>query len=529
MNPLIKLIFSSLILITHSALSQYECVEVSLSSGIYPTGTILNAKSKAKNGILKYTLDGSDPTWVSPRWNDKKPLNPSLLSTSKNHYINISAHNRSFYFDEDVKRIITVGFASFDSITGLQQCPTSFYSYIFEKDTYTMPFLSLIGDEHDLFDYERGIFNSGVLRDSLKAGNCDLRGRKYEREINVTYIPFNSPSQSLNMGVRCHGNTARQTQQKGMRLKSRKEYGGGHLNMDMFSKEVLLQECVLRPTSISYSGLGVEDYLSSFLAITLGLDAPRHNFVEVYINGIYHGVYTVQERINENWLKVNMKAKEPVIISSWYDKTNTDFVNMMTFLETADLTDSVQFAFIDSILDLDAFIKYQVLEQFIMNKDWPGTNVKFWKDTANPTSKWRPIFYDGDAGFLYTYYDPLISAMGGGFCKSRWCKATPQAGLLMRKLWSNPNFRDTYIETSLLLTNGLLSYEKTGPLSNSLVDVVRPTHSKMIQRFKHTYRDDFDTSWQHLQEFLENQSELLMYYLCEHESGVPSFEHLDEK
>ena len=521
MSFLTKFIFGSLICVTYPALSQCECLEVSLPSGIYPTGTVLNANSNIKNGVLKYTLDGSDPTWVSPRWEDEKPLNSSLFSTSKNHYINISARNRSFYFDEDVKRIITIGFASFDSTTGLQQCPTSFYSYALKKDAPTIPILSVIGNEHDLFDYKQGILNPGILRDSSRAGNCDLRGREHEREVEVTYLPLKGPSQSLVMGISCHGGTARQTQQKGIRLKSRKEYGGGYLNMFMFGKEIQLQECALKPTSITYSRLGVEDYLGSFLANTLELNAPWQNFVEVYINGIYHGLYTAQERINKNWLKTNMGAKKPVIVSSWNDKTNTDFVNMMVFLETADLTDPIQYAFIDSVLDLNAFIKYQILEQFIMNRDWPNANIKFWRDIADPTSKWKPIFYDGDAGFFFINFDPLINAMGESQCKR--CRTTPRAGLLMRKLWANPNFRNIYIETSFLLVNGLLSYEKTGPLSDNLLDIIKPAHLEMAQRFKHTSHDSFNTSWQHLHRFLKMQPKRLMDYLCKYESGV-SFE-----
>ena len=82
------------------------------------------------------------------------------------------------------------------------------------------------------------------------------------------------------------------------------------------------------------SGLGLEDL--QLIPRIIMSDVARHQFAEVYINGIYHGVYSMQERINENWLKVNMKVKEPIIVSSWSDQTHADFVEMMVFLEGAD-------------------------------------------------------------------------------------------------------------------------------------------------------------------------------------------------
>ena len=520
-KALLTLMFYGVIFQIHPVWAQTECIEVSLPSGIYPAGTVLSAKTNAENGDLKYTLDGSDPTLLSSIWPSEKTLGPDLLSRSKNHFIHNSASERSWHFDADVKRVVVIGFASFNPKTGLQQCPTSFYSYVLEEDVHEMPFLSLVGDEHDLFDFEEGILNAGILRDSLRAGNCDLRGSKHERQVNVMYMPVKGRSQSLKMGVRCHGGTARQTQQKGMRLKSGKEYGGGLLKLSMFGKDVALRECVLRPSSISYSGLGLEDHFSSFLAIIMGVDAARHQFVEVYINGIYHGVYSMQERINENWLKVNMKAKEPIIVSSWSDQTHADFVEMMVFLEGADLTKPTQFAYIDSVLDLNAFIRYQVVEQFIMNRDWPSGNVKFWRDADDPDSKWRPIFFDGDAGFFFVDFNPLKNALGESQCDR--CRTTPKAGLLMRRLWSNPHFRNTFIEFSELTVNGKLSYEKTSAWSKILLKQMEPAHGEMVGRFNHTKHQDFESSRQWLDVFLKTQPERLLNALREVQSDV-SFE-----
>lgn len=514
----VVLVFYSLSVLTHPVWSQTECIQVSLPSGIYPEGTALDAKTNAEGGVLKFTLDGSDPTLLSPKWLGEKSLESDLLSRSRNECVNISAFGRSWHYDDSVKRVVVIGFASFDAKTGMQQCPTTYRTYVFESNVHEMPVLSIVGDEHDLFDYERGILNSGTLRDSLKAGNCDLRGREYEREVKVMYLPLDGPTQSLAMGLRCHGGTARQTQQKGLRLKARQEYGGEQLEVSMFGRDVVLTECVLKPTTITYSGLGIEDHLSCFLAVVLELEAPHQRFVEVYINGVYHGVYTIQERVECDWLKDRTGAKEPAIASSWGDTTHADFAEMMAFLESADLADPLQFAFIDSVLDLKAFIQYQVLEQFIMNRDWPCGNVKFWRDEADSTAKWRPIFYDGDAAFLFQDFNPLLHAMGESQCAL--CRTTPQAGLMLRKLWSNAGFRKAYIDIAQFYVDGLFSYEKTDTWRNMLLNKMNPVYPEMIQRFNHIKASDLEIKQKWLRRFLKTQPERLMEFLHEAESGV---------
>ena len=50
-------------------------------------------------------------------------------------------------------------------------------------------------------------------------------------------------------------------------------------------------------------------------------------------------------------------------------------------------------------LDIDNYIKYNVVEMFAVNEDWPGNNMKAWREYGSE-GKWRYILYDLDFGFV---------------------------------------------------------------------------------------------------------------------------------
>ena len=45
----------------------------------------------------------------------------------------------------------------------------------------------------------------------------------------------------------------------------------------------------------------------------------------------------------------------------------------------------------DSYVDLDNFIDYYIAKMFFAVFDWPGNNIKFWKE-QDENSRWRWLF-----------------------------------------------------------------------------------------------------------------------------------------
>ena len=103
---------------------------------------------------------------------------------------------------------------------------------------------------------------------------------------------------------------------------------------------------------------------------------------------------------------------------------------------------------------------YQSFQIFIDNRDWPGNNIKFWRDHYND-SKWRWILYDTDFGFgiwdpnAYTF-NTLSFALqddGPGWPNPPW------STFLFRKLMENNHFKNIFINTFCDLLNTVLKPE----------------------------------------------------------------------
>ena len=53
---------------------------------------------------------------------------------------------------------------------------------------------------------------------------------------------------------------------------------------------------------------------------------------------------------------------------------------------------------LENWIDIASYMQYEAVQIFVDNRDWPGNNIKFWRD-HRVGGKWRWILYDTDFGF----------------------------------------------------------------------------------------------------------------------------------
>ena len=68
------------------------------------------------------------------------------------------------------------------------------------------------------------------------------------------------------------------------------------------------------------------------------------------------------------------------------------------YFENNNLSSQENFRFIESWMDVDEFINYQICEIYFNNTLWPDTNVRIWRQRKEG-AKWRWILFDTDFGF----------------------------------------------------------------------------------------------------------------------------------
>jgi hypothetical protein len=236
-----------------------------------------------------------------------------------------------------------------------------------------------------------------------------------------------------------------------MRLYARNEYGLSEFDYPVFSDRSMesYKRLVLKPIMSSWTGSGVEDYFANQLVKKVDVDRVAARPVEVFLNGEYWGVYTLQERIDARYIEANtgIPRDEVDMIDHWSGLQvsagdNEDFLDLYAFIEDNDLTIPANYDAVKERIDLNSFIDYQLFEIYIGNYDWPSNNMKCYR-AKQSDAKWRWIFFDGDASLNGADFDAIQHAFSES--TTSW-NTGAYSTLFLRKLHENDEFRDLFYQ-----------------------------------------------------------------------------------
>jgi len=469
-----------------------DFISFSQRGGIYDKAFSLTITTQSDNRIF-YTLDGSTPSVSSLLYTEPLVLNHNLCSPQNISFIQISPP-QYFYPNNsaDILKSIVIKAAAFDSEDNrISSVETNSY-FIKELNVkHNLPIISITANYDDLFDEANGILVPGIYQDSANVdwtGNYYMSGIEWEREIFVEfYEPNNKIGFRQDAGLRTHGGNSRRFPQKGLRLYARKEYGNSNFNYQVFSdrKTDKYKRLVLRPFESSWTNAGIEDYIAQKSIGKLNIDRLASRPIILYINGEYWGIYTLQERIDQHYISTYNDCNPDSIdlITNWFGNVDNgsadDFLDLFSFINNNDLSIKSNYEAVENRMDIDNFIDYQIFQIFIINYDWPANNMKCWRANQKG-SKWRWIFYDGDAGLYNTEYKIFEHAMSEAV--KDW-PTNAVATLFFRKLLENQVFKDKFFYRLEQVLNNDLAYSTLKPLFLSIFEEIKPEISLQSKRF----------------------------------------------
>ncbi len=278
-------------------------------------------------------------------------------------------------------------------------------------DRYDLPVISLISDEHNLFSYDRGIYVPGKYYKSGNpewSGNYFMQGEAWERPVHIEYYERDGTRGfSQNAGIRINGGKTRQAAQKSLRIYSRKEYGEEYFNYPLLPQKThdKYQRFLLRTSMGAWGGQTIiKDVLAHEIVQDLNIENQDYQPVVVFLNGEYWGIHTIRDRIDEKYIAYQYPIDEDKVdlISNNYLSDNTGatthYINLLNFIEYNDLSIEKNYEYLNTQMEMDNYIDYQISEMFFKNYDWPSNNMKFWRPNA-ADGRWRWIFCDLDGGF----------------------------------------------------------------------------------------------------------------------------------
>ena len=147
----------------------------------------------------------------------------------------------------------------------------------------------------------------------------------------------------------------------------------------------------------------LRDGFITSLTNDLDIDHQKYRPAVHYINGEFWGIINIREKVNEHFVAANhnLDASDIDLLEQYGEAihgTNIDYMNLLDYLENQDISDPLVHDAIEQWVDIESYMSYQAFQIFIDNRDWPGNNIKFWRD-HRVGGKWRWILYDTDFGF----------------------------------------------------------------------------------------------------------------------------------
>ena len=237
-----------------------------------------------------------------------------------------------------------------------------------------IPTISVVTETENLFSPASGIYLHPMER-----------GSDWEHPASIEMLgAANQSGFRINCGLRIHGGMSRQPEESpkhSFRLLFKRRYGAAKLNFPLFGADQRsdFDELILRAGGsdswLDSNGerrrraLYIRDEWMRQTMAAMGYSSARGQFVHLYLNGLYWGVYDLCERPGASLANQ---------ATSNYDVRNADktesgdrivWDKVMT-LANSGLSDPARYKAISRYLDLTQLTDYLILNFYAGNSDW---------------------------------------------------------------------------------------------------------------------------------------------------------------
>lgn len=526
----------------------------------------LNCDQKYK---IYYTLDGSDPSendliYTQPIIIRDKSAEENVLSSTNIKEQTVldlpiptyNTTNASTAPNYCVDKATIVKAIAVDD--NGNKSPVGVSSYFIDynnKAKYysNMKVISLVTDQKNLFDYEKGIYVKGKKYDDWLNSeqynsqykyyntptNYNCKGSDWERQAAMQIFENGSLVLNQNIGIRIHGAATRAFPQKSFNVYARSMYDASKIKYDFFNKTNISQtdhkiinkydSIVLRNSGNDAFRLRFRDKLVQSVVSDMDFITQAMDPCILFINGEYWGHYEITEKISADYIQSHygVDADNVCIIKNneleeGNDNNLEDFNKLKFWLTspTLDLTDVSTYNLFCSKIDIDSFIDYMCANIYAGNYDWGNNNFALWKsitkDSTNPYAdcKWRFILFDTDTS-SNLYEDNTTSPSFNTFQQIR--NKSNFLFDLYKKMIKKEEFRNKFYYSFMDMANDKFDSEKMQSHINSMVmdykDFSLDTFKRFLNIDENQNRILYEKSENSLRYFYDNRFENIIDYM----------------
>lgn len=428
---------------------------------------------------LRFTTDGSTPTLENG-------------STSTDGQFRISQTTilrlRLFKADELASQVVT-------------------RSYIYRDQNYTLPILSLVSDNENLYGDDYGIFVQG--NGNGRPGNgqsspCNWN-MEWDRPANIEYFTADA-SEGFNqeVGIEASGGWSRAWYPHSFNIKANKIYeGNNRMNFQFFEEKPFLRHKALKVrnggNNVNDNGAGrIKDAAIQRVISTSGVYAETQSYqpVHVFHNGQYIGVENLREPNNKNYGLANYgMGTDDEEMDQWKMSPDSGYVQQVGTRDVFDewyslaknAADYSCYERIKEIVDIEEYINYCAIELYLAGTDWPKNNIKSFRSREEGTSnsRFRFVLFDLDGTFAtsnsftwfegtrYWTFDQLYGSEIIAQYGNRIYKEIEFTTLLLN-MWQNEEFKKQFIDQFCIIAGSVFEPTRATEVINNIVANVNP-------------------------------------------------------
>jgi hypothetical protein len=411
--------------------------------GVCRSPFLLKVKGEETGSVVRYTLDGSEPTAESPEFTTNIYVNSTTIIRAAEFRDGVRCSDiatASYIFPANVleQPALPEGYPStwgkYTSISGTaiadyemdpELTSNAAYAKKIKDAFYSIPALSIVTDKENLFNKTKDEQTGGIY---IYTGTSDSNGRGWERPASVELMG-DGHDFTETCGLKIHGGQGRVPEKNpkhSFRLTFKDEYGKKTLKYPLYGEgSVARFNSLIVRTFYNYSWIHSDatqrtqaqycrDLWARRMQKRMGYHTSDGLYVNVFINGLYWGLYNLSERIDDDYCKYHfggLKSDYDVVKREDYleaaEGTLDKWNQLISLSERVSLPDNTYKVITgeapltagtkpEVLLDVDNFIDYMLINQYGGNADWDHHNWIAVNNREDSTQGFRFICWDSE-------------------------------------------------------------------------------------------------------------------------------------
>ena len=284
-------------------------------------------------------------------------------------------------------------------------------SYIKTSNQYTLPIVSIVGDQKYFTDPKIGFDCDGDGTNGAVASYTNGQKRNYaqdwDRPVNFSYIsPDGKMLHNQDVNIKVSGGYTRTLAYRSFKLKAGKVFDGqNRFDYPFFPQKPYTRNKTLL---IRNGGNDMWRHDARFIDAALetviqrsGLDVDVQSYVPVieYVNGELRGVFNLREPNNDDFAYANWGYDDEELdaLENMTIKNGDDAAIKRIFELGKNATNAAAYEELKTLLDIDEFTNYMAVTFYLYNDDWPDNNIKAYRSRND--GRYRFVSFDLDYAF----------------------------------------------------------------------------------------------------------------------------------